>query len=68
MSILLTGGSGETAPRIASLLEGENIPFMLGSHEERDVGPNGYPTVKFDLSDESTWMKVLETQTSKPFT
>ncbi|KAI1359866.1 NAD(P)-binding protein [Xylaria arbuscula] len=59
MSILLTGGSGKTAPRIASLLAEQKIPFMLGSREERDVRPNGYPTVKFDLSDESTWMKVL---------
>ncbi|KAI1347033.1 NAD(P)-binding protein [Xylaria sp. FL0043] len=61
MSILLTGGSGKTAPRIAALLAADKKPFLLGSRHGPDAGSNTYPTVKFDMSDESTWIKPFET-------
>ncbi|KAI0503171.1 NAD(P)-binding protein [Xylaria bambusicola] len=60
MSILLTGGSGKTAPRIASLLAAQNKPFLLGSRQGLDAISNGHPTVRFDLSDESSWEKLFK--------
>ncbi|KAF3067427.1 Festuclavine dehydrogenase [Daldinia childiae] len=60
MSILLTGGSGKTAPRVAALLAADKKPFLLGSRQEPSAGSNGHPTVKFDMSDESTWTKLFE--------
>ncbi|KAI0901789.1 NAD(P)-binding protein [Annulohypoxylon nitens] len=57
MSILLTGGSGKTAPRVAALLSGAKKPYLLGTRQGPDAiaVTNGDPTVKFDMSDESTW-------------
>ncbi|KAI0974065.1 NAD(P)-binding protein [Xylaria arbuscula] len=60
MSILLTGGSGKTAPRVAALLAADKKPFLLGSRQGPGAGPNGNYTIKFDLSDESTWSKPFE--------
>ncbi|KAI2633121.1 NAD(P)-binding protein [Hypomontagnella submonticulosa] len=60
MSIFLTGGRGKTSPRIAALLAADKKPFLLGSRHGPGDGPNDYPTVKFDLSDESTWMKPFD--------
>ncbi|KAI1277870.1 NAD(P)-binding protein [Xylaria sp. FL0933] len=60
MSILLTGGSGKTAPRIAALLAADKKPFLLGSRHGPDAGSNSYPTVRFNMSDESTWIKPFE--------
>ncbi|KAI1653448.1 NAD(P)-binding protein [Daldinia decipiens] len=60
MSILLTGGSGKTATRVAALLAEDRKPFLLGSRQGSDAVSNGYPTVKFDMSDESTWTKPFE--------
>ncbi|KAI1084745.1 NAD(P)-binding protein [Whalleya microplaca] len=60
MSILLTGGSGKTAPRVAALLAADKRPFLLGSRQGPGAGLNGHPTVKFDMSDESTWTKPFE--------
>ncbi|XXH00819.1 hypothetical protein Hte_007170 [Hypoxylon texense] len=59
MSILLTGGSGKTAPRIAALLAADKKPFLLGTRQGPGAG-NVHPTVKFDMSDESTWAKPFE--------
>ncbi|KAI0146971.1 NAD(P)-binding protein [Xylariaceae sp. FL1272] len=60
MSILLTGGSGKTASRIAALLAANKLPYLLSAR----TGPNNktgdHPVVKFDMSDESTWMQALE--------
>ncbi|KAI1325186.1 NAD(P)-binding protein [Xylariaceae sp. FL0255] len=59
MSILLTGGSGKTAPRIAALLAANKKPFLLGSRKGAGE-PGGHPVIKFDMSDESTWAKALQ--------
>ncbi|KAI0432407.1 NAD(P)-binding protein [Xylaria sp. FL1042] len=60
MSILLTGGSGKTAPRVAALLAADKKPYLLGSRHGPGAGSNAHPTVKFDMSDESTWTKPFE--------
>ncbi|KAI1303363.1 NAD(P)-binding protein [Xylaria venustula] len=60
MSILLTGGSGKTAPRVAALLAADKKPFLLGSRHGPGAGLNDYLTIKFDLSDELTWTKLFE--------
>ncbi|KAI0849457.1 NAD(P)-binding protein [Daldinia vernicosa] len=60
MSILLTGGSGKTAPRVAALLAADKRPYLLGSRQGPSAGSDGHPTVKFDMSDESTWTKPFE--------
>lgn len=62
MSILLTGGSGKTAPRVAALLAGAKKPYLLGTRQGPDAiaVTNGHPTVKFDMSDDSTWKLPFE--------
>ncbi|CAJ2506362.1 Uu.00g004920.m01.CDS01 [Anthostomella pinea] len=67
MSILLNGGSGKTAPRIAALLAANKIPFLLGSRQGPGAGSGGHPAVTFDMSDESTWAKALEKTSIKAF-
>lgn len=54
MTILLTGGTGKTSLRLASLLDSASIPVLLTSRR----GPSAsslYPTVQFDWNDSSTW-------------
>ena len=54
MTILLTGGTGKTSLRLASLLHSSSIPVLLTSRR----GPSGsssYPTVRFDWNDSTTW-------------
>jgi uncharacterized protein YbjT (DUF2867 family) len=60
MTILLTGGTGKTSTRVAKLLKAVNLPFLLASRSGPDAAPAGYPAVKFDWTDESTWPKVFE--------
>jgi festuclavine dehydrogenase len=55
MTILLTGGSGKTATRVAALLAADKKSFFLGSRQGPDAASHGYRTVKFDMGDESTW-------------
>ncbi|KAI0173499.1 NAD(P)-binding protein [Hypoxylon sp. FL1284] len=64
MSVLLTGGSGKTAPRVAALLAAANKPYLLGSRQGPAAGST-HPTVKFDMGDESTWVKPFETTSIK---
>ncbi|KAI1094570.1 NAD(P)-binding protein [Rostrohypoxylon terebratum] len=67
MSILLTGGSGKTAPRVAALLAGAKKPYLLGTRQgpEAVAVSNGHPTVRFDMSDESTWKSIFESANNK---
>ncbi|KAI4765059.1 NAD(P)-binding protein [Aureobasidium sp. EXF-3400] len=54
MTILLTGGTGKTSLRLASLLHSSSIPVLLTSRR----GPSAsstYPTVRFDWNDSTTW-------------
>lgn len=61
MAILLTGGSGKTATRIAALLAANNKPFLLGSRQAPPphIAPHSQPSIKFDMGDESTWAEPL---------
>lgn len=60
MSVLLIGGTGKTAVRVAALLSESKKPFLLASRRGPDAAPNGYPAVKFDWTDESTWNRGFE--------
>lgn len=60
MTILLIGGTGKTATRVAASLAAAKKPFLLTSRRGPDAAPNGYPAVKFDWTLESTWSKLFE--------
>lgn len=55
MAILLTGGTGKTAVRLARLLQDANITFLLASRRGGAAAPAGMPATKFDLLDPSTF-------------
>ena len=55
MATLLTGGTGKTSVRLASMLQNANIPFVLASRKATDSAPSGMPAVKFDWLDASTY-------------
>lgn len=60
MSILLIGGTGKTATRIAALLAASKKPVLLASRRGPDATSNGHPAVKFDWTVESTWPGLFE--------
>ena len=60
MTILLTGGTGKTAVRIAASLAAAKKPFLLASRRGPDAAPNGYAAIKFDWTDESTWSELFK--------
>jgi hypothetical protein len=55
MAILLTGGTGKTSTRLASLLRDANIPFLLTSRKGQASAPSGMQAAKFDWTDPSTY-------------
>ncbi|KAF9266121.1 NAD(P)-binding protein [Marasmius fiardii PR-910] len=55
MAILLTGGTGKTSSRIASLLQGANVQFLLASRRALVKAPQGMTAVQFDWTDPSTY-------------
>lgn len=55
MAILLTGGTGKTAVRLARLLQDAKISFLLASRRGKAAAPAGMPATKFDLLDSSTF-------------
>ncbi|KAK0216188.1 hypothetical protein IW262DRAFT_201677 [Armillaria fumosa] len=57
MTILLTGGTGKTAIRIARLLQGANQPVLLTSR--KGIVPEPFKGVKFDWHDPSTFENVF---------
>ncbi|KAL8723370.1 MAG: hypothetical protein Q9181_007298 [Wetmoreana brouardii] len=54
MTILLTGGTGKTSTRIATLLSAASIPHILASRSGNAPLP-GSKACKFDWQDKSTW-------------
>jgi uncharacterized protein YbjT (DUF2867 family) len=60
MTFLLLGGTGKTSTRLAALLAAADKSILLASRRGPDAAPNGYPAVKFDWTDESTWSKLFE--------
>ena len=59
MTILLTGGTGKTSTRIASLLHPHNIPFLLASRSAPTSASTPYQHVRFDWTDRTTWANVF---------
>ncbi|KAI9702943.1 MAG: hypothetical protein M1836_008157 [Candelina mexicana] len=55
MAVLLTGGVGKTASRLASQLQSASVPFLLTSRRGPSAAPSGMSAVKFDWTDESTF-------------
>ncbi|CAD0110889.1 unnamed protein product [Aureobasidium uvarum] len=53
MTILLTGGTGKTSLRLASLLHSASIPVLLTSR--RGTSTTSFPCVTFDWNDKTTW-------------
>ena len=54
-TILLTGGTGKTASRIAKRLQEKGIPFLLTSRKGQAAIPAEYKGVEFDWFKESTF-------------
>ena len=59
MSIVLTGGTGKTSTRIASLLRAHNLPFVLASRNVPSSGLTSYAHVRFDWTDCTTWANAF---------
>lgn len=60
MTILLTGGTGKTSLRLASLLSNASVPVLLTSRR----GPSAsstHPTVQFNWTDDTTWNNPFTT-------
>ena len=57
MSILVTGGRGNTSSRLSALLHEAKVPFVVASRSTDDSLP--YQQVHFDWLDESTYKPVL---------
>jgi len=53
MKVLLTGGTGKTALRIAALLHSAEVPFLVTSRSGKFPAP--YEGILFDWLDESTY-------------
>ncbi|KZP03273.1 putative ergot alkaloid A [Athelia psychrophila] len=55
MKVLITGGRGKTALRLASLLNAADVPFLTTSRSGPSTSdPNAYPCVRFDWLDPTT--------------
>lgn len=60
MAILLTGGTGKTAVRIARFLQDAKVPFLLASRRGEAAAPAGMPATKFDWLDSSTFLNPFQ--------
>lgn len=56
MTILLTGGTGTTAIRIAKRLHERNLPVLLTSRKGQAGVPSPFKGVAFDWADRSTFV------------
>ncbi|KAK0243276.1 hypothetical protein EDD85DRAFT_322719 [Armillaria nabsnona] len=63
MTVLITGGKGKTASRLARLLKDENKPFLVASRSGGDP-TDEFPSCRFDWLDATTyaipWSKAKE--------
>jgi festuclavine dehydrogenase len=60
MTILLTGGTGKTSLRLASLFDSASIPILLTSRRG-PLASSTHPTVQFDWNIPSTWSNPFST-------
>lgn len=59
MAILLTGGTGKTSTRIATLLHTQHIPFVVACRNPPSTSTSSYASVKFDWTDSTTWLTAF---------
>ena len=62
MSILVTGGRGNTSSGLSAILHEAKVPFVVASRSKDESSP--YQQAQFDWSDESTYKPLLQ---STPF-
>ncbi|ODM17925.1 hypothetical protein SI65_06713 [Aspergillus cristatus] len=60
MAILLIGGTGKTAVRLARFLQNNNYQFLLASRRGQSAAPVGMPAVRFDWTDKGSWKEAFE--------
>ncbi|KAF9009633.1 hypothetical protein BDQ17DRAFT_1421798 [Cyathus striatus] len=58
MTVLITGGTGNTGFKLARLLHGANIPVLITSRS--GTAPEGFPAVRFYWFDSSTFSAPFE--------
>ncbi|RYO98813.1 hypothetical protein DL764_006976 [Monosporascus ibericus] len=64
-AVLLTGGTGKVASRIAPLLQAAGIPAIIASRSGHAPPGPGYTGVRFDWHDRATWEPALPASTQK---
>jgi festuclavine dehydrogenase len=60
MAILITGGTGKTANRLAQSCLDSKIPFVVASRKGQEVSTKTHPAVKFDWVDSTTFANPFE--------
>ncbi|EYE93989.1 NAD(P)-binding protein [Aspergillus ruber CBS 135680] len=60
MTILLIGGTGKTAVRLARFLQNNNHQFLLASRRGQSAAPAGMPAVRFDWMDKASWKEAFK--------
>ncbi|KAF9009631.1 NADH(P)-binding-domain-containing protein [Cyathus striatus] len=60
MTVLILGGTGSTGLKLAHLLRNANIPVLITSRS--GVAPDGFPAVRFDWSDSTTFSAPFQTE------
>jgi festuclavine dehydrogenase len=65
MTILLTGGTGDTGSHIARILHGRGIPFLVASRRGQSGVSQPYTGVQFDWDDATTFHYPFETDLAK---
>ncbi|KAE8351817.1 agroclavine dehydrogenase [Aspergillus coremiiformis] len=63
MTILLLGGRGKTASRIAALLHAANLPLIVASRSTSPTSP--YPQAHFDWLDDDTYANPFTTASAE---
>jgi festuclavine dehydrogenase len=63
-AVLVLGGTGKVASRVASRLKSANIPSLVASRS--GWAPEGHLGVKFDWLDKATWKKSLSVVPTVP--
>lgn len=58
MSILVLGGRGKTASRLAELLHASKKPFIVASRSKSESSP--YKQVNFDWENQETWAPIFK--------
>jgi festuclavine dehydrogenase len=65
MTILLTGGTGDTGSHIARILHSRDIPFLVASRRGQSGVSQPYTGVQFDWDDATTFHYPFETDLAK---